>query len=144
VFNPNIHSYDSNTATVSVNGSTLNSLEYRWTERRIPDRLSAYTPGTEFIGQYRVRRLATTRRRTLSGGFVNVSLQSGTNRFSWSRVLVVPEPDSDTNYWHLARCSCKKAAVWLRGARDGGPIIQVTVVLLTGYEPASARRMFRP
>jgi hypothetical protein len=63
--NPNIHSYDSNTATVSVNGSTLNSIEYRLDgapDNRI--RLSAYTPATEFIGQYRVetRRHAKERR----------------------------------------------------------------------------------
>ena len=53
--NPNIHTYDSGTANVSVNGSVLNSLEYRLDgapDNRI--RLSAYTPSTEFINQYKV------------------------------------------------------------------------------------------
>jgi hypothetical protein len=81
--NPNIHAYDSNTATVSVNGSTLNSLEYRLDgapDNRI--RLSAYTPGTEFIGQYKVETSSyDATEGHSSGGFVNVSLQSGTNQF---------------------------------------------------------------
>ena len=76
--NPNIHTYDSSTASVSVNGSVLNSIEYELDgapDNRI--RLSAYTPSTEFINQYRVESASyDATEGHSSGGFVNVSLKS--------------------------------------------------------------------
>jgi hypothetical protein len=138
--NPNIHSYDSNTATVSVNGSTLNSIEYRLDSA--PDnriRLSAYTPGTEFIGQYRVETAsydATEGHST--GGFVNVSLKSGTNQFHGVVFASYQNPTLNTNYWHLAP-SVPAKGVWLReGGVIGGPIVRDKWFFFTGYEHSRA------
>ena len=134
--NPNIRSFDSNTATVSVNGSTLNSLEYRLDgapDNRI--RLSAYTPGTEFIGQYRVETSSYDATEGHSaGGFVNVSLQSGTNQFHGVVFGSYQNPTLNTNYWHLAPGVPAKA-VWLReGGVVGGPIIKDKWFFFTGLE----------
>src|ERR1039457_6431270 len=63
--NPNIHAYDSSTATVSINGSLLNAIEYRLDgapDNRI--RLSAYTPSTEFINQYKVETASRSEEHT--------------------------------------------------------------------------------
>src|SRR5882757_1054199 len=138
--NPNIHSYDSNTATVSVNGSTLNSLEYRLDgapDNRI--RLSAYTPATEFIGQYRVETASYDGTEGHStGGFVNVSLKSGTNQFHGVAFASYQNPTLNTNYWHLAPGVPAKA-VWLReGGVIGGPIIRDKWFFFTGYEHSRA------
>ena len=134
--NPNIRSFDSNTATVSVNGSTLNSLEYRLDgapDNRI--RLSAYTPGTEFIGQYKVETASyDATEGHSSGGFVNVSLKSGTNQFHGVAFGSYQNPTLNTNYWHLAPGVPAKA-VWLReGGVIGGPIIKDKWFFFTGLE----------
>jgi hypothetical protein len=134
--NPNIRSFDSNTATVSVNGSTLNSLEYRLDgapDNRI--RLSAYTPGTEFIDQYRVETASyDATEGHSSGGFVNVSLKSGTNQFHGVAFGSYQNPTLNTNYWHLAPGVPAKA-VWLReGGVIGGPIIRDKWFFFTGLE----------
>jgi hypothetical protein len=138
--NPNIHSYDSNTATVSVNGSTLNSLEYRLDgapDNRI--RLSAYTPGTEFIGQYKVETASyDATEGHSSGGFVNVSLKSGTNQFHGVAFSSYQNPTLNTNYWHLGPGLPAKA-VWLReGGVIGGPIKRDKLFFFTGYEHSRA------
>jgi Carboxypeptidase regulatory-like domain len=138
--NPNIHAYDSNTATVSVNGSTLNSLEYRLDgapDNRI--RLSAYTPGTEFIGQYKVETASyDATEGHSSGGFVNVSLQNGTNQFHGVAFGSYQNPTLNTNYWHLGP-SLPAKAVWLReGGVIGGPIKRDRWFFFTGYEHSRA------
>jgi hypothetical protein len=138
--NPNIHSYDSNTATVSVNGSTLNSIEYRLDgapDNRI--RLSAYTPGTEFIGQYKVETASyDATEGHSSGGFVNVSLKSGTNQFHGVAFASYQNPTLNTNYWHLAPGVPAKA-VWLReGGVIGGPIKRDKLFFFAGYEHSRA------
>jgi hypothetical protein len=134
--NPNIRSFDSNTATVSINGSTLNSLEYRLDgapDNRI--RLSAYTPGTEFIGQYKVETASyDATEGHSSGGFVNVSLNNGTNQFHGVAFASYQNPTLNTNYWHLAPGTPAKA-VWLReGGVIGGPIIKDKWFFFTGLE----------
>jgi len=134
--NPNIRSFDSNTATVSINGSTLNSLEYRLDgapDNRI--RLSAYTPGTEFIGQYKVETASyDATEGHSSGGFVNVSLNDGTNQFHGVAFASYQNPTLNTNYWHLAPGTPAKA-VWLReGGVIGGPIIKDKWFFFTGLE----------
>jgi hypothetical protein len=138
--NPNIHAYDSNTATVSVNGSLLNSLEYRLDgapDNRI--RLSAYTPGTEFIGQYKVETASyDATEGHSSGGFVNVSLKSGTNQFHGVAFGSYQNPTLNTNYWHLAPGIPAKG-VWLReGGVVGGPIRRDKWFFFTGYEHSRA------
>ncbi len=138
--NPNIHSYDSSTATVSVNGSVLNSIEYRLDgapDNRI--RLSAYTPGTEFIGQYKVETASyDATEGHSSGGFVNVSLKSGTNGFHGVAFASYQNPTLNTNYWHLAP-SVPAKAVWLReGGAVGGPIIKDKWFFFTAYEHSRA------
>jgi hypothetical protein len=138
--NPNIRAYDSNTATVSVNGSVLNSLEYRLDgapDNRI--RLSAYTPGTEFIGEYKVETASyDATEGHSSGGFVNVSLKSGTNQFHGVAFSSYQNPTLNTNYWHLAPGIPAKA-VWLReGGVVGGPIRRDKWFFFTGYEHSRA------
>ena len=135
--NPNIHSYDSSTATVSVNGSTLNSLEFRLDgapDNRI--RLSAYTPSTEFIGQYKVETSSyDATEGHSSGGFVNTSLKSGTNSFHGVVFGSYQNPSLNTNYWHLPGSSQPAKASWMReGGAVGGPIWKNKWFFFTGYE----------
>jgi Carboxypeptidase regulatory-like domain len=138
--NPNIHAYDSSTATVSVNGSTLNSLEYRLDgapDNRI--RLSAYTPSTEFINQYKVETASyDATEGHSSGGFVNVSLKSGQNKFHGGAFASYQNPTLNSNYWHLGPTAAAKA-VWLReGADLGGPIWRNKIFFFGGFEHSRA------
>ncbi len=138
--NPNIHSYDSNTATVSVNGSTLNSIEYRLDgapDNRI--RLSAYTPGTEFINQYKVETASyDATEGHSSGGFVNVSLKSGANQFHGGIFASYQNPTLNANFWHLGPTAAAKA-VWLREGGDvSGPIWRDRIFFFGGYEHSRA------
>jgi hypothetical protein len=134
--NPNIRSFDSSTANVSVNGSVLNSLEYRLDgapDNRI--RLSAYTPSTEFIGQYKVETASyDATEGHSSGGFVNTALKSGTNQFHGVAFASYQNPSLNANYWHLAPGVPAKQ-VWLReGGAVGGPIKRDKLFFFTGYE----------
>lgn len=134
--NPNIRPFDSSTATISVNGSSLNSLEYRLDgapDNRI--RLSAFTPSTEMINQYKVETASyDATEGHSSGGFVNTSLKSGTNRLHGSAFASYENPTVNTNYWHLASSSPAKQ-VWLReGGGVGGPIWRDKVFFFAGYE----------
>ncbi|WP_263417302.1 carboxypeptidase-like regulatory domain-containing protein [Terriglobus albidus] len=138
--NPNIHTYDSGTANVSVNGSVLNSLEYRLDgapDNRI--RLSAYTPSTEFINQYRVETSSYDASQGHSaGGFVNVALKSGTNAFHGSAFGYYQNPTLNSNYWHLGGTPAAKA-VWLReGGSVGGPVWRDHAFFFTGWEHSRA------
>jgi hypothetical protein len=133
--NPNIHTYDSATANVSVNGSVLNSLEYRLDgapDNRI--RLSAYTPSTEFINQYRVETAtydATTGHS--AGGFVNVSIKSGTNQLHGSAFVYYQNPTLNANPWSLSPITSKP--VWLREGGDVGlPLWRDKAFFFAGYE----------
>jgi hypothetical protein len=138
--NPNIHAYDSSTATVSVNGSSLNSIEYRLDgapDNRI--RLSAYTPSTEMINQYKVETASyDATEGHSSGGFVNVSLKSGSNAFHGSAFSSYQNPTLSANYWHLGNSTVAKAT-WLREGGDvGGPIWRDKIFFFTGYEHSRA------
>src|SRR6185437_13321961 len=135
--NPNIHSYDSSTATISINGSVLNALEYRLDgapDNRI--RLSAYTPSTEFIGQYKVETSSyDATEGHSSGGFVNTQLKSGTNQFHGVAFASYQNPDLNTNYWHLPGSAQPAKASWMReGGAVGGPIWKDKWFFFTGYE----------
>jgi len=134
--NPNIRPFDSSTATISVNGSSLNSLEYRLDgapDNRI--RLSAFTPSTEMINQYKVETASyDATEGHSSGGFVNTSLKSGTNQFHGSLFASYQNPTLNTNYWHLGSSSPAKQ-VWLReGGGVGGPIWRDKMFFFAGYE----------
>ncbi len=134
--NPNIHSYDSGTANVSVNGSLLNSLEYRLDgapDNRI--RLSAYTPSTEFINQYKVETATyDATEGHSSGGFVNVSLKGGANKFHGGAFGSYQNPTLNTSFWHLGATPPAKS-VWLREGGDlGGPIWRDRIFFFGGYE----------
>ena len=138
--NPNIHAYDSSTATVSVNGSSLNSIEYRLDgapDNRI--RLSAYTPSTEMINQYKVETASyDATEGHSSGGFVNVSLKGGANQFHGSAFSSYQNPTLSSNYWHLGNSTVAKAS-WLRVGGDvGGPIWRDKVFFFGGYEHSRA------
>lgn len=138
--NPNIRTYDSGTASVSVNGSVLNSIEYRLDgapNNRI--RLSAYTPSTEFISQYRTETASYDAAQGHSaGGFVNTSLRSGSNAFHGSAFAYYQNPTLNSNYWHLGSTSSAKA-VWLReGGSVGGPIWKDHAFFFTGWEHSRA------
>jgi hypothetical protein len=134
--NPNIRSFDSGTSNVSVNGSVLNAIEYRLDgapNNRI--RLSAYTPSTEFIGQYKIETASyDATEGHSSGGFVNTSLKSGTNQFHGVAFASYQNPSLNANYWHLAPGVPAKS-VWLReGGGIGGPIKRDKLFFFTGYE----------
>jgi hypothetical protein len=134
--NPNIRAFDSSTATISINGSQLNALEYRLDgapDNRI--RLSAYTPGTEFIGQYKVETASyDATEGHSSGGFVNTSLRSGTDQFHGTAFASYQNPNLNANYWHLAP-SVPAKQVWLReGGVIGGPIKKDKLFFFAGYE----------
>ncbi len=134
--NPNIHTYDSGTANVSINGSVLNALEYRLDgapDNRI--RLSAYTPSTEFINQYKVETSTYDATEGHSaGGFVNVSLKSGTNQFHGSAFGYYQNPSLNANYWHLGTTPSAKS-LWLReGGAVGGPVLRDRAFFFAGLE----------
>jgi len=138
--NPNIHAYDSSTATVSINGSLLNSIEYRLDgapDNRI--RLSAYTPGTEFINQYKVETASyDATEGHSSGGFVNVSLKGGSNQFHGGVFASYQNPTLNANNWHLGPSAPAKA-VWLREGGDiTGPIWRNRLFFFGGYEHSRA------
>jgi hypothetical protein len=139
--NPNIHAYDSSTATVSVNGSLLNALEYRLDgapDNRI--RLSAYTPSTEFINQYKVETASyDATEGHSSGGFVNVSLKGGTNQFHGGGFSSYQNPTLNTSSWHAPNTPAPAKAVWLREGGDlGGPIWRDRLFFFGGYEHSRA------
>ena len=138
--NPNIHAYDSSTATVSVNGSSLNSIEYRLDgapDNRI--RLSAYTPSTEMINQYKVETASyDATEGHSSGGFVNVSLKGGANQFHGSAFSFLPEPHPQLELLASRQQTVAKAS-WLRVGGDvGGPIWRNKVFFFGGYEHSRA------
>ncbi len=123
--NPNIHTYDSTTASVSVNGSLLNALEYRLDgapNNRI--RLSAYTPSTEFVGQYKMETATyDSSQGHASGGFVNTSLKSGTKAFHGGAFAYYQNPAANANSWTLSTTPVSTKPLWLRlGGSVGGPI----------------------
>lgn len=139
--NPNIHTYDSSTASVSVNGSVLNSLEYRLDgapDNRI--RLSAFTPSTEMINQYKVETSSyDATEGHSSGGFVNVSLKSGTSQFHGGVFVYYQNPTINANTWTTTGSSAKAKPTWLReGADIGGPIWKNKVFGFFGWEHSRA------
>jgi hypothetical protein len=123
--NPNVHTYDSTTASVSVNGSLLNALEYRLDgapNNRI--RLSAYTPSTEFVGQYRMETATyDSSQGHASGGFVNTSIKSGTKAYHGGAFVYYQNPAANANAWTLSTTPVSTKPLWLRlGGTIGGPI----------------------
>lgn len=135
--NPNIHTYDSTTASVSVNGSLLNALEYRLDgapNNRI--RLSAYTPSTEFVGQYRMETASyDATEGHASGGFVNTSLKSGTNAFHGGAFAYYQNPSLNANTWTPSLTPINSKPTWLRyGGTIGGPILPNKAFFFVGYE----------
>jgi len=135
--NPNIHTYDSTTASVSVNGSMLNALEYRLDgapNNRI--RLSAYTPSTEFVGQYRMETATyDSSQGHASGGFVNTSIKSGTNAFHGGAFAYYQNPTLNANTWNLSVNPINAKPTWLRfGGTLGGPIVKNKAFFFVGYE----------
>lgn len=134
--NPNIHTYDSTTASVSVNGSMLNALEYRLDgapNNRI--RLSAYTPSTEFVGQYRMETATyDSSQGHASGGFVNTSIKSGTNAFHGGAFAYYQNPTLNSKTWTLSG-NPNASPTWLRyGGTLGGPIVKNKAFFFVGYE----------
>jgi hypothetical protein len=132
---PNLHVYDSGTATVSVNGSSLNALDYKLDgapDNRI--RYSAYTPSTEFVSQYRVSTAAyDASQGHSSGGFVNVQLRSGTSQFHGSIFGYYQNPKINANVWALTPTNSKPVFV-REGFGVGGPILRKKLFFFAGYE----------
>jgi len=133
--NPNLHVYDSGTANVSVNGSSLNSLDYKLDgapDNRI--RFSAFTPSTEFISQYRVSTASyDATQGHSSGGFVNVQTKSGTSQFHGSVFGYYQNPKVNANIWALNPTTSKPVFV-REGGGIGGPIIKEKLFFFAGYE----------
>ena len=133
--NPNLHVYDSGTATVSVNGSSLNSLDYKLDgapDNRV--RFSAYTPSTEFVSEYRVDTASyDASQGHSSGGFVNVQTKAGTNGLHGSIFAYYQNPKINANVWALSPTSSKPVFV-REGVGVGGPIVRNRLFFFAGYE----------
>lgn len=134
--NPNIHTYDSSTATVSVNGSVLNALEYRLDgapNNRI--RLSAYTPSTEIISQYKVSTSTydATEGHT-AGGSVNTALKSGTNGWHGNASGYYQNANLNAHPWVLANAAASRPTFLREVGSLGGPIKKDKAFFFVGYE----------
>ena len=135
--NPNIHVYDSGSATVSVNGSALNALDYKLDgapDNRI--RFSAYTPSTEFISQYKLNTANyDASEGHSSGGFVNTQLRSGTNHLHGSAFLYYQDPKVNATPWSLPAAAPAAKPTFVReGAGVGGPFWRDRAFWFGGYE----------
>jgi hypothetical protein len=135
--NPNIHVYDSGSATVSVNGSALNALDYKLDggpDNRI--RYSAYTPSTEFISQYKLNTANyDASEGHSSGGFVNTQLKSGTNRIHGSAFLYYQDPKVNATPWSLPATNRAAKPTFVReGGGIGGPFWRDKAFWFGGYE----------
>lgn len=136
--NTNIHVYDSGSADVSINGSALRSIEYTLDgapNNRI--RLSAFTPSTEFISQYKIATSQYDATQGHSaGGFVNTSLKSGTDAFHGAIFASYQNPALNANYSNLTGAKTTAAKpTWLReGFTVGGPIKKDKLFFFTGLE----------
>jgi hypothetical protein len=133
--NPNIHVYDSSSATVSVNGSALNALDYKLDgapDNRI--RFSAFTPSTEFIAQYKIDTATyDASQGHSSGGFVNTQLKSGTNRVHGSVFAYYQNPKINSNVWALTPTNSKPTFV-REGAGGGGTFYKDKAFWFAGFE----------
>jgi len=137
--NPNIHVYDSGTANVSINGSMYNSIDYKLdgaADNRI--RATAFTPNTESISQY---RLATSSydasQGHASGGFTNVQVKSGTDRYHGSVFVYYQNPNINANNWTLQPTTQVKPQFLREGFSFGGPILKGKLFFFTGFEHSS-------
>ncbi|MFC6647468.1 carboxypeptidase regulatory-like domain-containing protein [Granulicella cerasi] len=137
--NPNIHVYDSGTATVSVNGSSLNSLDYKLDgapDNRV--RYSAFTPSTEFVSQYRVSTATyDATQGHSSGGFVNTQTKAGTNRLHGSLFAYYQNPKINANSWQPVTDANKtnsKPTFVREGFGVGGPLLRDKLFFFGGYE----------
>jgi hypothetical protein len=136
--NPNIHVYDSGTASVSINGSALNSIDYKLdgaADNRL--RVSAFTPNTESIAQYRLNtsNYDATGGHS-SGGFVNVQTKSGTDQFHGSLFGYYQNPKINANVWLVSPGTTPqvKPTFVREGAAFGGPLIKRKLFFFTGFE----------
>jgi hypothetical protein len=135
--NPNIHVYDSSSATVSVNGSALNALDYKLDgapDNRV--RFSAFTPSTEFISQYKLDTSTyDASQGHSSGGFVNTQLKSGTNRIHGSVFAYYQNPKINANTWVDSPTAQQAKPTFVReGADAGGPLWKDRAFWFAGYE----------
>lgn len=136
--NPNIHVYDSGSATVSVNGSALNSIDYKLDgapDNRI--RYSAYTPSTEFIAQYKMDTANYNAAEGHSGGgFMNTQLKSGTNKLHGSAFGYYQNPNVSAYSWLPANSTTKAAKITFirEGFGVGGPAIRNKLFWFIGWE----------
>jgi hypothetical protein len=135
--NPNIHVYDSGSATVSVNGSALNALDYKLDggpDNRI--RYSAYTPSTEFISQYKLNTANyDASEGHSSGGFVNTQLKSGTNQVHGSAFVYYQDPKINATPWSLPATTPAAKPTFVReGGGIGGPFLRDKAFWFAGFE----------
>jgi hypothetical protein len=136
--NPNLHVYDSGTASVSVNGSALNAIDYKLdgaADNRL--RVSAFTPNTESISQYRMNTAnydATDGHS--SGGFVNVQTKSGTDHFHGSIFEYYQNENINANVWLVNPLTTpqNKPTFQRFGGSIGGPILRRKVYFFGGIE----------
>ena len=136
--NPNIHTYDSGSATVSVNGSIFNSIDYKLDgapDNRI--RYSAYTPSTEFISQYRMDTANYNAAEGHSAGaFMNTQLKSGTNNLHGSLFGYYQNPNVSSATWQPASSTSSSAKYTFvrEGFGVGGPAIRNKLFWFFGFE----------
>lgn len=135
--NPNIHVYDSGTASVSINGSMYNSIDYKLdgaADNRI--RTTAFTPNTESIAQYRLATSAyDASTGHASGGFTNVQAKSGTDRIHGSLFGYYQNPNINANSWLLNYLPNQIKPTFVReGFSFGAPILKRKLFFFTGFE----------
>jgi hypothetical protein len=130
--------YDNAASESAVNGSRLESTEY--TLDGIPDtfkRVSAYTPSVEFVQEFRVE--TATYDASLghsAGGWVSMSLKSGSNQIHGSLYEFLQNPILDSNLFFNNKAGLAKPHYTFNrwGGAAGGPVRKDKLFWFFGYE----------
>jgi hypothetical protein len=136
------HVYDSGTANISVNGSALNTIDYKLdgvADNRL--RSSAFSPNTESINQYRFGTSTyDASQGHAAGGFINVQAKSGTDKIHGSLFTYYQNPNINSASWSLNPVANPPKPSWIRfGFGVGGPILRQKAFYFVGYEHSYAK-----
>jgi hypothetical protein len=136
------HVYDSGTANISVNGSALNTIDYKLdgvADNRL--RSSAFSPNTESINQYRFGTSTyDASQGHAAGGFINVQANSGTDKIHGTVFTYYQNPNINSASWSLNPVADPPKPSWLRfGFGVGGPILRQKLFYFVGYEHSYAK-----
>jgi hypothetical protein len=136
------HTYDSGTANISVNGSALNTVDYKLdgvADNRL--RSTAFSPSTESITQYRFGTATyDATQGHAAGGFINVQAKSGTDRIHGALFGSYQNPNINSENWSLNPVPNAPKPTWIRyGVTIGGPILRQKLFYFASYEHSDAK-----